>query len=59
IEVKFSNKMDNKNLKILTDYIKNKNLKFGIVVTKNELDKKEINGQILYFIPYYLVLFIA
>jgi len=48
--------MDNKNLKVLTDCIRNKKLEFGIVVTRNELDKKEANGQTLYYIPYYLVL---
>jgi uncharacterized protein len=56
IEVKFSNKIDNKNLKVLTDYIKSKQLEFGVVVTKNELNKKEVNSQTLYYIPYYLIL---
>jgi len=56
VEVKFSNKTDNKNLKVVTDYIKDKKLKFGVIVTKNELEKKEINGQTLYYIPYYLIL---
>ncbi|MEK7557818.1 MAG: ATP-binding protein [Patescibacteria group bacterium] len=56
IEVKFSNKTDNKNLKVLTDYVKSRQLNFGIVVTRNELNKKEVNGQVLYYIPYYLIL---
>ncbi len=56
IEVKFSNNISVKELLALTDYLKVKKLDFGVVVTKNELSRKEINGQVLYYIPYYLIL---
>lgn len=56
IEVKFSNNISSRDLKVLTDYISKKNLEYGVAVTKSELNKKNINGQTVYFIPYYLVL---
>lgn len=56
IEVKFSNNISFKDLAVLTDYIKKNKLEYGIVVTRNELAEKEINGAVLYFIPYYLML---
>ncbi|MFH1048761.1 MAG: ATP-binding protein [Patescibacteria group bacterium] len=56
IEVKFSKSIDYKDLAVLTDYTGKKKLEYGIVITRNEIDKKIINGQTLYFIPYYLVL---
>lgn len=56
IEVKFSNNINLKDLKVLSGYVEEKKLEYGVVVTRNELDKKEINGQTLYFIPYYLIL---
>ncbi|MFH1192525.1 MAG: ATP-binding protein [bacterium] len=56
IEVKFSNNISFKDLAVLTDYIKKNKLKYGIVVTRNEIAQKEINGAVLYFIPYYLML---
>ncbi|MFH1838100.1 MAG: ATP-binding protein [Candidatus Kuenenbacteria bacterium] len=56
VEVKFSNNINIKELSTLTDYIKVKKLKYGVVVTKNEINRKEVNGQTLYFIPYYLIL---
>lgn len=56
IEVKFSNNISSRDLKALTDYVSKKNLEYGVAVTKSELNKKTINGQTVYFIPYYLVL---
>lgn len=56
IEVKFSNNISQKELAVIVDYIKKNKLKYGIVVTRNEMAKKEINGAALYFIPYYLML---
>lgn len=57
IEVKITNTINSKDLKTLTDYLQDKRIKYGIVVTKNELNKKQINNQIIYFIPYYLMIF--
>ncbi len=56
IEVKFSDSINYKELSALTDYIKVKKLEYGVVVTKSEISRKEVNGQVLYFIPYYLIL---
>ncbi|MFH1838288.1 MAG: ATP-binding protein [Candidatus Kuenenbacteria bacterium] len=56
VEVKFSNNINAKELITLIDYIKVKKIEYGVVVTKNELGQKELNGQTLYFVPYYLVL---
>jgi predicted AAA+ superfamily ATPase len=55
-EVKFSNNTNSKELLALTNYVKTKKLKYGVVVTKGEINRKEVNGQVLYFIPYYLIL---
>jgi hypothetical protein len=59
IEVKFSGSASSKDLTALTGYLREKKLEYGIVITKNEMDKKEINGQTLYFIPYYILLMIV
>ncbi len=56
IEVKFAKNINPKDLVTMTDYMQEKNLKYGIVVTKSEIAKKEVNGQTLYYIPYYLIL---
>ncbi len=56
IEVKFSNNINPKNLLPTTDFMRKKKISFGVVVTRSELAKKEVNGQVLYYIPYYLVL---
>ena len=56
VEVKFSNSIGQKDLATLTNYMAEKNIKYGVVVTKNELGKKEVSGQTLYFMPYYIVL---
>lgn len=56
IEVKFSENISLKDLFVITSYISNKKLEYGIIVTKKELAKKKINGQTLYYIPYYLIL---
>ncbi|PIT94918.1 hypothetical protein CO116_00555 [Candidatus Falkowbacteria bacterium CG_4_9_14_3_um_filter_38_19] len=56
VEVKFSNNINSKELLVLIDYIKAKKLEYGVVVTKSEMNRKEVNGQVLYFIPHYLIL---
>lgn len=56
IEVKFSNNINPKDLFVMTDYMKKKKLKFGVVATRSELNRKEINGRTLYYVPYYLIL---
>lgn len=56
IEVKFSNKLTGKDAVFLADYMKRHKLEFGIVVTKNELNRKKISDQTVYYIPYYLLL---
>ena len=56
IEVKFSNSISARDLTALTDYLRKKNLEYGVVITKRELSKKNINGQMVYFVPYYLAL---
>lgn len=58
IEVKFSSQITAKDTALLVNYAERHKLKFGIVVTKNKLDRKEIGGQIIYYIPYYLFLLI-
>jgi uncharacterized protein len=59
VEVKFSNNINPKDLMNMTDYMRQKKLRHGIVVTKNEIAKKEINGQTLYYLPYYIFLFLV
>lgn len=56
VEVKFSNKATAKDIAFLADYVKQHKLKFGIIVTKNEFNRKKISGQTIYHIPYYLIL---
>lgn len=56
IEVKFSNNVKFKDLMTMAYYVKKKNLEYGIIVTKNQIEKKEIKGQTIYYIPYYLIL---
>lgn len=59
IEVKFSNNIQPKKLSALTDYMQRRKIPYGIVVTKDELEEKLINGQTVYYLPYYLVLAMA
>lgn len=56
LEVKFSNNINLKDLAAMIDYSRKKKIKYGVVVTRSELNKKEINGQTLYYLPYYLIL---
>jgi predicted AAA+ superfamily ATPase len=56
IEVKFSNNINLKDLTPTMDYMRKKKINFAVVVTRSEFDKKEVNGQVLYYIPYYLIL---
>lgn len=59
IEVKFTNKINIKELKTIVNFINKKNIRYGIVVTKNELDQKQIGGKKIFFIPYYALLFLV
>ncbi|MBI4650282.1 ATP-binding protein [Candidatus Desantisbacteria bacterium] len=56
IEVKITKNIDNKDFKTICEYIYEKKIDYGIVITKNELAKKQVYNQTLYFIPYYLAL---
>ncbi|MEK9130472.1 MAG: ATP-binding protein [Patescibacteria group bacterium] len=56
IEVKFTNSVSPRDLTPTTDYMRKKKTEFGVVVTRSELGKKEVNGQVLYYMPYYLIL---
>ncbi len=56
IEVKFTRNIHINDLDFLVDFLQIKNLDYGIVITKNQLEKRQINGKILYFIPFYLVI---
>ncbi len=56
IEVKFANAVNAKELLPLLNYIDKKKTGFGIVVTKNELSKKEISGKTIFFVPVFLFL---
>jgi len=58
IEVKFTNDVNQKELLPLVAYVEKNKLGFGVVVTKKELRKKEINGKIIYFVPAFLFLLI-
>lgn len=58
IEVKISSDLSQRKFKTLSNYMAKKKLEYGIIVTRNILERKELeNGQTLYFIPYYLLLF--
>lgn len=56
IEVKFSNNIKLKDLAAMIDYVKRKKLEYGVVATRSEIGKKKVDGQTLYYIPYYLLL---
>jgi len=56
IEVKFTTKLDTKELKPLVNYTGGQGLEYGIVITKKELAKKQLAGRVVYFIPFYLCL---
>lgn len=57
VEVKIRNTIKSSDYKTILDYCFQKNLKRGIIVSKNLLEKKTFNGIDLFFIPYYLLLF--
>ena len=60
LEVKFTQRISNKELKTLINYVQEKKTRLAIVVTKNKIDKKKINKQTtLYYIPYYLFLLLV
>ncbi len=56
IEVKFKKSIDFKDVSVMADYVKMKKTEYGIIVSRERLEKREIDGQILYLVPYYLVL---
>ncbi|MFH0905754.1 MAG: ATP-binding protein, partial [archaeon] len=57
IEVKYQTKIEEKDYEPLVELLKqDKSLSYGIIVTKNILDKKEIDNKKIYFIPLELFL---
>ncbi|MDD4358415.1 MAG: ATP-binding protein [Candidatus Pacebacteria bacterium] len=56
MEVKSSNNIKFSDLIAINKYLKKERLDFGIVVTRNQIEKKNINGNTIYYIPYYLIL---
>lgn len=56
VEVKFTNNINFKDLMVVLSHMKKKKISFSVVVTKNDLSKKEIDGKTIYYIPYYLIL---
>jgi len=56
IEVKFKNNIARSDLKNIIFYCKKKKRTTGIIITKNILEKNEIEKIKLYYIPYYLIL---
>jgi hypothetical protein len=56
IEVKFSNTVTDTDAKEVAEYVKKHSIPFGVVVTKQELVRKKVYGQDIYYIPYYLLL---
>ncbi len=57
IEIKFSENLSLGKFKTLIKYIVDEKIPYGIVVTKNKLEKRITpDGQVIYFIPYYFML---
>ncbi len=56
VEVKFVQAINYKELKPLVNYIAEQKIDFGLVVTKEDLSRRIINNQLVFFIPYYLFL---
>jgi len=56
IEVKFSNEIGSREIATILDFMRKKKTEYGVIVTKNELSRKDVSGQTLYYIPYYLIL---
>ncbi|MFH1256071.1 MAG: ATP-binding protein [Candidatus Diapherotrites archaeon] len=59
IEVKFKNKVEAKDLSPLLKFMKKQNLHKGIIVSKNQLEKKKISGKEILLIPAWLFLLAA
>jgi len=55
IEVKFSEKIRNNSIKFMLSMAKKKNLSKTIFITKNLMDKQEVSGIKIFFIPYFLI----
>jgi len=56
IEVKYKSSVTNEDAKILVKFLKRFGSPRGIIVTKNRLDKKMINGKEVLFVPVWLFL---
>jgi len=56
IEVKFKNAITKIDLKWLLYYLKKKDKKIGVVITKNYLDERELNDRRILFIPLHVFL---
>jgi len=56
IEVKYQNTIDEKDLKGLLKFLENKGGKYGVVISKDRLEEKTIQGKKISFIPFWLFL---
>jgi len=56
VEVKFSNNISLKELKPIVEYLTDKKIPYGVVVTKKDIGERIVSGQKLYFIPCHLFL---
>lgn len=56
IEVKYSNTIPNKKIKGLIQFLVSFQVEKGIVVTKDLLEAREVDGKMIYFIPAWLFL---
>jgi len=59
IEIKYKNNVSEKELKGLFSFIEKFKLKKGVVITKDLLDEKRINGKDILFIPVWLFLIVV
>ncbi len=55
IEIKYKNRVRREECKVLLHFLTQKNVPFGVVVTKNELYQETAQGKPLYFIPAWMV----
>lgn len=59
VEVKFGAVVEAKDSAVLCQYVDKKSAEYGVMVTRNILDKKTLHSNIIYYIPYYLALFMG
>jgi len=56
VEVKFKNQIDRQDLRNIIFYAERNNLETVILITKNQLEEREVRGIKIYLIPFYLLL---